>query len=702
MGRSGSGSYYKDFRRYGGRGSYDYKQYYTDSRETNEQRAARKAEERRRYEERHEGAGTRHESFPRDDDSHKRKTHDDRGKSHIEDSRKRTKLGEEHVPVTSERPGASVSIDVPSKSPALEGSAIQTLLNRPSYHVERGPPTLQSRFPNWCLRGVRFDLDLVPIDKEAMYRNLDAVKLDIDRMSGWQKLVDELQRVNRANIEAMLTMENDKSEWQKILDQHNAEMKEIAEYNEKLEAEVKQLKDDLVSSTNTYTQREEVLQKQVRDAHASQRDAEAKAERLEQAVENHRTDVTQLQNKLSARDMEIEALKAQLAQTEKDRDEAMAGKIAAEETPQTMENDINSTLFDFYLHCVLGRGSLSFLGPKYEITLAEVWEAALSMFKDAGYGDGDFEARYLDEEARAALAKGREQLARMRTGMAEEECSGKELTLISSVHPPVSPVVDITGSSSSTPPATKTVTETTSAQGGDEGGESNEAQRYEISLRDPTAPGKLDTGPVQVVNCSFAPCELDDLLDYFSNVNEFPTFDYSSNVNEFPTFDEPSSPLFSKDTDILSFFSFVEKAPSQTQASSPPVILPPSLQVAPPSASQPGSQEEQIEALHGLDDPIASQEQKDEGLEGGDISPERTPSDDITLSKLVTPGSESSSKRRRKQGASRRRGKIITATEEEPEVGPAAPTSPSSLIPTGRPEKLVIRPGKGSKGSKKK
>ena len=103
-----------------------------------------------------------------------------------------------------------------------------------------------------------------------------------------------------------------------------------------------------------------------------------------------------------------------------------------------------------------------------------------------------------------------------------------------------------------------------------------------------------------------------------------------------------------------------------------------------------------------MDDPIASQEQKDERPEGGDISPERTPSDDIVLSKLVTPGSESSSQRREKRGTSKRRGKKITATEEEPEVEPVTPTSPTSLIPTGRPGKLVIRPGKGSKGGKKK
>ena len=46
-----------------------------------------------------------------------------------------------------------------------------------------------------------------------MLRNLDTVRTDIERMLNWQKLVDELQRVTRANLEAMLTMENDKDEW---------------------------------------------------------------------------------------------------------------------------------------------------------------------------------------------------------------------------------------------------------------------------------------------------------------------------------------------------------------------------------------------------------------------------------------------------------------------------------------------------------
>ena len=121
-------------------------------------------------------------------------------------------------------------------------------------------------------------MDLIPIDKQTMLRNLDAVKLDIERMSGWQKLVGELQRVNRLNLEAMLTMESDKSEWKKTLDQHDAEMNNIIAYNEKHEAEIEKLKVELATSSTSYSQREEVLQKQVRDAHAGQRDAEAKFE----------------------------------------------------------------------------------------------------------------------------------------------------------------------------------------------------------------------------------------------------------------------------------------------------------------------------------------------------------------------------------------------------------------------------------------
>ena len=60
----------------------------------------------------------------------------------------------------------------------------------------------------------------------------------------------------RANLEAMLTMENDKAEWQKTLEQHDAEMRSIASYNEKLEAEVEKLKEELATSSTLYSQNE--------------------------------------------------------------------------------------------------------------------------------------------------------------------------------------------------------------------------------------------------------------------------------------------------------------------------------------------------------------------------------------------------------------------------------------------------------------
>ena len=363
---------------------------------------------------------------------------------------------------------------------------------------------------------------------------------------------------------------------------------------------------------------------------------------------------------------------------EKEHDEAVPDKIAAEEAHEATKADIGSTLFEFYLQSVLGRGSLAFLGPKYEVTLAEVWEAALDMFKGTGYTEEELEAHYLDFEARAALARGKEQLARSRVEMMGEEHQEKETTLIAPVPPSTSVDVDIAGSSSHTPIPTKADTGAIITQAVNEPQESAEALDYEIDVIPPTSPGNPNNaqGDNLLVFYGF-----DELLDYFLNL------------------DEPLSPLFAGNTDTFNS-SFVEKAPSVIQTSPPPVTVP----LPPPITPTPhlGSQEEIIGALRGLDDPTASQEQKDEGLEGGEISPERTPSDDIILSALVTPGSESSSKRRKKHGTSKRRGKKIIATEEEPEVAPVAPPSPSSLMPIDRPEKLIIRPGKGSKGGKKK
>ena len=148
-------------------------------------------------------------------------------------------------------------------------------------------------------------------------------------------------------------------------------------------------------------------------------------------------------------------LKARLSKVEKERDEAVAGQVAAEESHEATKATISSTLFDFYIHSVLGRGSLSFLGPKYEITLAEVWEAAIDMLGGAGYDEAELEAHYFDDETRAALARGKEQLAKVRAGSTEEEHSRKEAPLTAPVHTLISADIDIIGSSSHSPPLDK-------------------------------------------------------------------------------------------------------------------------------------------------------------------------------------------------------------------------------------------------------
>ena len=244
----------------------------------------------------------------------------------------------------------------------------------------------------------------------------------------------------------------------------------------------------------------------------------------------------------------------------------MAGRRAAEQSHEEAKANISSTLFDFYVQSVLGRGSLAFLGPKCEITLAEVWEAVMDMLKGAGYSEDELEAHYFDDETRAALARGKEHLVKVRAETMEGENPEKEAPLISPVPPSTLADIDIIGSSSHSPLTAKVVTEITSAQGGDEGEESTEAQAYEVDVRKPTSPGNFNADLAQV-DCSFASYEFDELLDYFLNLNE------------------PLSPLF---TDF-NFFSSVEKVLSIVQTSPPPVIPPPSLQATLPSASQPGS-----------------------------------------------------------------------------------------------------------------
>ena len=62
----------------------------------------------------------------------------------------------------------------------------------------------------------------------------------------------------------------------------------------------------------------------------------------------------------------------------------------------------------------MGRGSLYFLGPKFETTLAEVWERILEMVVDGDYAEEELISHFLDDESRLALARGKEKLSQER------------------------------------------------------------------------------------------------------------------------------------------------------------------------------------------------------------------------------------------------------------------------------------------------
>ena len=193
MGRS----YYDDFQRYGSRGNFDPRRYLQQYRETPEERSARKAREQRDYEDRKARERRDHSDQGRrdDDDSHKRKSNDDKGRSREGDVHgKKHKTGDmtsssTHAPKLSE---TFTVVEVAATSQPLKKDDIQTILKRLPYSLAKAPTRLETRFPNWCLRGVRFDLDVVPVDKEGMLKNLETVRLNIEQLHNWQKLVDEL------------------------------------------------------------------------------------------------------------------------------------------------------------------------------------------------------------------------------------------------------------------------------------------------------------------------------------------------------------------------------------------------------------------------------------------------------------------------------------------------------------------------------
>jgi len=155
----------------------------------------------------------------------------------------------------------------------------------------------------------------------------------------------------------------------KILKELDDEIRSIAAYNEQLQNKIKALENDLVTSSNFHKQREEFLQNQMKDAHAAQAAAEDKLIVQQRLTETYRNDVIQLCERASTQTAEISILQAKLARSEQERDRALAEKAAAELSHEKIKAEINSDLFEFYVHNVMGRGSLSFLGPKYETTL---------------------------------------------------------------------------------------------------------------------------------------------------------------------------------------------------------------------------------------------------------------------------------------------------------------------------------------------
>ena len=113
------------------------------------------------------------------------------------------------------------------------------------------------------------------------------------------------------------------------------------------------------------------------------------------------------------------------------------------------------------------------------------------MLGGAGYAEVDLMAHYLDDDACAALVRGKEQLSKERAEMAEGEHLGKA-TSTDPVQPSVSADIDIVGSSSHSPPPAQAVIESATAHTGDETQESTKAQDFEVDIVKPTSPGNLN------------------------------------------------------------------------------------------------------------------------------------------------------------------------------------------------------------------
>jgi len=310
------GGYFDDFNRYGYEGSRNARrQHLPPRRETEEERAHRKAYEARKdrdqqgkssyeredcqYMERRDDQYERHreDDYPgrsKRDHTHsqsKRRHESDRGRDREGDeSSKRLKTTDKSIP--DPRPPTApmippIPVELISDSPALQKETdIQAIINRPQYELPPGLARLSSRFPDLFLNGIHFDYDVEPFDEagvtskldtaqEAMTSSIDAVRSEVKKVHNWRKLVHALSKVNKANYLNLMTMESDRGEWDKILKARNDEIDRNEARITDLETENKRLQDELASTTETHFTRESLLQKQVTDAHAAQRKAKS-------------------------------------------------------------------------------------------------------------------------------------------------------------------------------------------------------------------------------------------------------------------------------------------------------------------------------------------------------------------------------------------------------------------------------------------
>lgn len=308
----------------------------------------------------------------------------------------------------------------------------------------------------------------------------------------------------------------------------------------------------------------------------------------------------------------------------------------------------------------MGHGSLSFLGPKFEITLAEVWERILGMdmITEGNYTEEELISFYLDDESCLALAKGKEMLARERASA-------------SGTVPPHGPVIhdpSVPASSSEIVAATIPPTEAAKAAiatakdetkaliGQASQDESDDVQQYELKSR-----GTQSTGNVlNLVEEDFllTPSEFEACLNYYVGLDTY-------------------SPLPFSDITLSSLLAVTSVDKESTP---PPVAISVAARATPGQPLQPGPQSEKIAAIEGLDDLFSSQEV------GGDsdIRGEKTSEATIPLE-----GPGSSTRRKKKQVTSKQR-KTSSETEE------------GSEGKKKRPEKLQTRSSDTSKGGKKK